>query len=53
MSQENSQSTVFMHSDVNVTSLDTFLGMLSELAFDYLIIIDSMPLWLKEVKWFI
>ena len=37
-----------MHSGVNVTSLGTLLGMLSELTFDKLIMIDSMSNWLKE-----
>ena len=33
---------------VDVTALDMILGILSELTFDYLIMIDSMSLWLKE-----
>ena len=37
-----------MHIDVNVTSMGMLLGMLSELTFNYLIMVDSMSLWLKE-----
>ena len=52
ISHENFKSTVLMHSHVSITSLGMLLGMLlgilSELALEYLIMIDSLSLCLKE-----
>ena len=52
ISHENFKSIVLMHNHVSVTSLSMLLHMLSELTLDYLIMIDSVSLCFKGVKWF-
>ena len=48
ISHEQFKSIVLMHSYVSVTSLSMLVHMFSELTLDYLIMIDSMSLYLKE-----